>query len=148
MSRLLLPVAALFTVLPSLGTDSPKEYDDATEMRSIEGTWRCVSVKLNGVDVQPLKGDEILLTFRAGSYEEIYLGLRDRWGPCAVDAARWPARLDLTYSDGPHKGKVWQNIYRLDGDTLRIAYTGSPDGRPTSFDSKPGVWVHTYKRVR
>ena len=147
MRRLTLPLAALL-VLPLLAPDAPREYDGATEEAGIEGTWRCVSVKHGGLEVQPLKGDEILLVVRGGSYEESYLGRRDRWGPCAVDAARRPARLDLGYSEGPHKGKVWQNIYRVDGDTLRVAYTDSPDACPASFDGKPGVWVHTYKRVR
>jgi uncharacterized protein (TIGR03067 family) len=135
-------------VVPLLGSDAPPQYAAATEYVGIEGTWRCVSVKHGGVEVQPLRGDEIVLVFRGGSYEENYFGQRDRWGPCAVDAARRPGRLDLEYADGPHKGKVWQNIYRLDGDTLRIAYTGSPDARPVGFEGTPGVWVHTYKRVR
>ena len=146
--RRLPPALAALLVLPLLASDSPRGSDAATEYVGIEGTWRCVSVKHGGAEVQPLKGDEIGLVFRGGSYEESYLGQRDRWGPCAVDAARRPARLDLGYAGGPHKGKVWQNIYRLDGDTLRIAYTGSPDARPASFDGNPGVWVHTYKRVR
>lgn len=41
MRRLLLPFAVLL-VLASLGSDSPKEYDDETAIAGLDGTWQAV----------------------------------------------------------------------------------------------------------
>ena len=44
--RRLLPLAVLL-ILPLLGSDSPKEYDDAAmQMDEIQGTWRLVAVEI------------------------------------------------------------------------------------------------------
>jgi hypothetical protein len=45
--------------------------------------------------------------------------------------------VDITYTEGPDKGKTFKGIYELDGDKAKFCRAGSPDDdRPTEFKTK------------
>jgi hypothetical protein len=52
MRRGMLLLPALL-VLPLLGSDSPKEYDDKVAVAGIEGTWRLTEYELDGAKREP-----------------------------------------------------------------------------------------------
>ena len=45
MRRTLLLLVGVLLSGMALGSDSPKEYDDATQIDGLEGTWQAVSVE-------------------------------------------------------------------------------------------------------
>ena len=47
--------------------------------------------------------------------------------------------MDITGTEGPNKGKTFQAIYELDGDTLKVCYDLSGKGRPTEFKTAEGT---------
>jgi len=142
MRRLSLLFAALL-VLPLLGSDSPKEYDDRTETAGIEGTWRAMEYEFKGTTGKPTR--QCVMTFRGGTLTSPWSD-GDLWqGSYRIDPTRQPPHLDWIPSKGFYEGTTLKAICQIDGDTLRIAYF---DGRftkqrPQGFNDKGViVWVH------
>lgn len=130
--------ACVLTVLAvlALALDSPREYDDRTEVSGLEGTWRMV-------------GHGIVLTCHGGTWT-LDTGGGERWhGSDHIDTTRNPPHLDRYYANGPYQGKTFKFIYQIDGDALRIAGhpTEATAGRPKGFNDN-GFSVWTYKRVK
>jgi uncharacterized protein (TIGR03067 family) len=143
MRRFVCLLAGVLLVVPSLGSDSP-EYDGATEMKGLEGEWRLTALTVGGHrEDAPRK---LMATFGRESFVRYYDsgGVIAR-GTYTADQSRTPAHLDETIMTGPQAGQVWMNLYRVDGDTLRIA--SNPGGtRPRDFGDSHVV--ETYRRVR
>src|SRR5262245_65584155 len=56
-----------------------------------------------------------------------------------LDPAKKPKAMDVTYDDGPNKGKTNHAIYALQGDTLTICRHQQPAReRPKEFTSEAG----------
>jgi uncharacterized protein (TIGR03067 family) len=69
-----------------------------------------------------------------------------------IDPKAKPKALDITFTAGRFKGDTVLAIYEIDGDTLKVCYSTTEDGkgRPTEFDTKAdskAVFM-TYKRVK
>jgi uncharacterized protein (TIGR03067 family) len=81
------------------------------------------------------------LTFRAGRWQ-----IADRntvgTGGYTAEAGRKPAHLDVVTA-----GETNKYLYRIDGDTLRMARTKNGDPRPNTFDDADLV-VFFYQRVK
>ena len=112
-----LPLFAILLVVPLLGSDSPKEYDDATVNGTIEGTWRETGFEITG---QKMKVNfEVVKTYRSGTFTIVSPG--PSVGSYRIDYSRNPPELDWMPTSGVHKGKTIKWIYQIDGDTLKIA---------------------------
>jgi uncharacterized protein (TIGR03067 family) len=138
MRRIVCLLAGVLLVVPSVGSDAPREYDDKSEYVGIEGTWRWTTTS----------GHALVLTFHSGGFtlavENTVLGR----GSYRIDSSRYPLFLDKLPTYGPYKGVTVKCLYQIDGGALRIAYMPSdPEQRPRWFTGE-GVEVETYKRVR
>jgi uncharacterized protein (TIGR03067 family) len=71
-------------------------------------------------------------------------------GTLKLNPSAKPKTMDIVGSEGPNKGKTYQCIYELDGDTLRICYDLSGKGRPAEFKTTEGTQLYlvTYKREK
>ncbi len=146
MRRTVCLLAVVLLVVPSLGSDSPNGYDDATERNSIEGTWERVSTgQVGGKAVIGLPG-ECVETFRDGRWVCRFKGRLGSEGVYMADSTRRPCALDEATTAENEAGLTRRFIYRLDGDTLRTAFMQGSRERPKSFD-ETGAWVATWKRV-
>jgi uncharacterized protein (TIGR03067 family) len=142
-----LPVSILFLVLPLLGSDSPKDYDEsATVVNNLEGTWKLVEVDGGGKKSPVLS--KTLITIRGRDYISASDSEVDH-GTFVVKSAYTPPRIYIVWSDGYYKGQTMMVTFRMsDKDTLIISSyhtITTNDSGPVGFDSeKYGLW--TYKR--
>jgi uncharacterized protein (TIGR03067 family) len=142
MRRTILLLAGVLLSAVALGSDSPKEYDDAMQVDKLEGTWEPVSAA----------NFQVVFTYwnsvtTFGAWRWNYQCGRESYsGTYKIDASHKPAFLDETSLDGSAKGATRLYIYERNGDTLRLGW--SPNGdRPKNFDNVD-LPVITYKRVK
>jgi uncharacterized protein (TIGR03067 family) len=137
---------AVLLALPSLGSDTPKEYDGATE-DSIEGTWRLTGFAFE--DRKQALDYQSVMTLRGGTYRRDDSDDGTFRGSYRIAHSHQPPHIDWLPSQGHFAGRTLKFIYQLDGDTLMEA--GFPDEeyarRPQGFKDK-NIEVWTYKRVR
>src|SRR5262249_52284330 len=70
MRRIVCLLAGVLLVVPSLGSDAPKEYDGATERDELEGTWELVGIECRPVQEGP--SNQCVVTFRGGRFTKSY----------------------------------------------------------------------------
>src|SRR5690349_9206168 len=120
MRRIICLLAGVLLVVSSLGSDSPKGYDDKTENGGIEAPWRLIETEYK--DRKWKAGRQDVMTLRSGIYTGKDSEGETVRGDYRIDPTRTPSTLDWI----PSKGQtVIRFIFQIDGDTLRIA--GIPD---------------------
>jgi uncharacterized protein (TIGR03067 family) len=131
-----------------LAADAPKEDPLQAEKKQFEGTWSLVSVEINGKAVAMDTLKEARLVVKGDKYSftlgEMHLELTHK-----PDPTKKPKTLDLTFTEGPNKGKTFQAIYTLEKGQLKICRHLEPGmERPTEFATKPdsGLMVIVWKR--
>jgi uncharacterized protein (TIGR03067 family) len=118
------------------------------EMKQFEGMWTLASLQINGKPV----AEPDLKKFKLTAVGELWnLSIDGKQYPAQyrVEPDRTPKEIDVTYLEGPNKGKTVHGIYEFDGNTLRLCRQIEPDkDRPTAFESKPGsgLVLVTWKR--
>jgi uncharacterized protein (TIGR03067 family) len=131
-------------LLPSLGSDSPQDYDGATaKADDLVGEWQVTAITDNGLHVIFIK---TVVAFHGGRYTKTD-GKREESGTYKVAAVRSSAELDMTPSNGRDQGRTFLHIYRIEGDVLKLARRTKGQGRPDSFEEK-AVLLITYKRIK
>jgi uncharacterized protein (TIGR03067 family) len=61
-----------------------------------------------------------------------------RAGTLEVDPAQKPKHIDVTYSEGPFKGKTLHGVYALEGGTWQILYSLLGKDRPLALAGTAG----------
>lgn len=108
----------------------------AADKTPLEGKWVLESVTKDGKQDETLKG--ATREHKGDTYTIVPLkDAKPTEGTFTVDAEK--KTIDLKPSSGNFKGKTLQGIYKLDGETLTIAF-GETE-RPKGFESKEGSKV-------
>jgi len=141
MRRLSLPLAALLA-LAALGSDDPKGYDGAAAQGAVFGEWSRVGLRIDGRETGVRNW---VLTIRERTYAG-RVGGGTETGTCRVEGAA-SERLELVRTGGDVCFSSGQFLFRVEGDTLTLAYYNGAEKRPESFDAKD-LHVSTFKRVR
>jgi uncharacterized protein (TIGR03067 family) len=105
------------------------------ESRKIQGTWVQVQQGFRGRGMMIVQSKLVITTDRM-----IYNAQTTNPYPYAltIDAKKQPMSYDIKgVVGGPTAGRNFQGIYKLEGDTLTLCYTGAGQPRPTTFDG-PG----------
>jgi len=109
------------------------------ELAKFEGTWKYVCVESEKMKVSEdalkglrlkIQGDKFTVT---GENADAAFS-----GTFKVDPSKKPKTIDVTFSDGPEKGKTTLGIYELEGDTYKACIDPAGKARPTEFAIKPG----------
>jgi uncharacterized protein (TIGR03067 family) len=140
---------SLLAAAPGYPQDNPVK----TELARLEGTWKYTKVEapdkiaetLAESSVVEFRGDKMIhtITLSTGKKEVSEATI-------TIDPGKKPRTIDVTRLDGPYKGKTFQGVYELDGDTLKIHEGYEPGDRPTDFTFKKGTarQLSTLQRVK
>lgn len=122
-----------------LAASAPGEAANAKKAGGgIRGTWTAVSAERNGAPADDIKGHR--LTLQGDRFTIRSKGKLVYQGTFRLDPSKIPATIDFTNTRGDAKGKVWQGIYSLDGDGLKICDNADDTAkpRPAAFATEPG----------
>ena len=162
---LLAPMLLLGDFPPKTSTSSDKKPTDAEK---IDGTWVLREWYVGGVDVVRRMGmddvtsGKVALIFSGGKYHarrEVFgrTGYHMTFypeGTFVLRPERTPKEMDQTITLWPGNekthGTTSRNIYKLDGDTLIVAYRPPGSPLPTRFKTEKGddVSVLVYEREK
>ena len=119
--------------------------------KKLQGTWTATQAERDGNAADDVVGHRLSFT---GNRFQIHSedGQPLYAGTVRVDPSATPAAMDFEHTEGALKGKAWQGIYALDGDTLTIC-DNAPNldkGRPATFEatSGSGYVLITFKRAQ
>ena len=119
--------------------------------KKLQGTWTATTAERDGKAADDVVGHRLSLTgnrFQIRSKD----GTRLYGGTVRLEPSTQPAAIDFEHTDGALKGKAWQGIYTLDGDTLTVC-DNAPNldkGRPAAFEARSGSGyvLITFTRAR
>jgi uncharacterized protein (TIGR03067 family) len=136
-------IACLLAAAPVLAADPPADVRKGPA--ELQGAWRLVSVaaeagSVNLPDPRPalvIKGDRVLY-----GGEEI--------ARVSTDSASDPKLIDLRF---PGPGRVYEGVYAVEKDSLKVCLNGRTEGvkeRPDSFSTKghPARRLLSFERIK
>src|SRR5262245_18294003 len=126
MRRLVCLLAVVLLVVPSLGSDAPRGWDDAVVADELEGTWDEVTAESGG-RARPFAPWR--LTFHDGRYTSALPG-NVVHGTYKASSGH---RLDWLPLDGPDPGRAMKLFFWVEGDTLRMAFISGARALPPAF---------------
>lgn len=111
---------------------------DPDDKRRLQGIWVAVSAERSGGSADDLKGHR--LTFSGDRFTVRSKGRLIYQGTFVVDPSKKPATIDFTNTRGEARGKRWQGVYLLGGNTLKICDNADDlsRGRPAALSTEPG----------
>jgi uncharacterized protein (TIGR03067 family) len=110
--------------------------DARKEIEKFRGTWKWIFMESEGTKLpeETFKNSRLIMDgekFIARDPKETLSGT------FTVSVSRKPKTIDVTFNEGPEKGKVFKGIYELEGDTYKVCIALPGKERPTEFVSKP-----------
>lgn len=114
--------------------------DDAIkkDRKRIEGTWKIVSIVVNGNSSTDDSGKMIVVNGADGSWNLTVDGQEIVQGTTMIDPSKKPKTIDITPTTGDDKGKIYQGIYEVADDTRKLCFAPTGKPRPTEFTSVSG----------
>jgi uncharacterized protein (TIGR03067 family) len=128
--------------------DSAKE-NVQKELEKFRGTWKFVSIENEGQAVPKAQYEGARLTLKGDQFT-FRQGADSTHGTFKVDPAKQPKTIDVTFTDGPDKGKTIVGVYELKGDTYKVCLQLKGKERPKEFRSQAesGHVLQVLQRVR
>ena len=138
--------------------DPPKEKEKELpaeakkELKKLEGKWRLVKAADANKESDVKESEALDFTFKGAEMTMSFGDKSETLRVTAIDPTTNPKCIDFTEQRRDKTERTLEGVYKLDGDTLRIALAIPKDGknRPTSFDkpTDPRTMVWTLKRVK
>lgn len=138
--------SALVLLTTSLIAAAPPQGD----LKKVEGTWRYITVEVNGKAVERDDLKDLRIVVHDGKYTVTTReGQLVTQGRLQFHAGHKPGQVDAVPGDGEYKGQELPGIYELKGDTWRMAFAPPGKPRPTDFRAGAGVLMrYEMKRVK
>lgn len=127
-------VALVTFALATPPAEPPKKLTEAAEkeLKSLQGKWRVEKMATAGKELFPDKDSDFVVEIKGRTW--IFAG-QEKAEIIEIDPTTNPKCLDTKSVEEGRRGVVDENVYELDGDTLKVCfYQGKGKNRPTSFD--------------
>ena len=116
-----------------------KKEANAKDHLAIEGTWRAVSIEVNG---NAVNADDVRKVTtengRDGEWTLLVDGNEMAEGTSTIDATATPKTIDFKVTKGNDAGRETYGIYEFTGDTRKICYAEPGRPRPSDFSAPAG----------
>jgi len=149
MHRYALSVLAIVFLVAA---EDSKDEAIKKELAKMKGTWKAVSLEIDGNKPIP---DDMLEKLQCvidadGKGTVQFDGATILAATNKIDPTKKPKTLDATFTEGDMKGETSLAIYELKDDTLKYCRATPGKDRPTEFSSKPGSGqtLVVYKRAK
>jgi len=129
----LLVVGVVFLLVAGDAQDEVKK-----ELARFEGTWKWVSIEMEKMKLSADALEHPRLKLMGDKFSVTEENNATFGGTFKVDPSKKPKTIDVTFGDGPEKGKTALGIYELEGDTYKVITDPAGKSRPTEFAVKPG----------
>ena len=135
-----LAIVSLFAAVRSQAADGKaNEKTVAKELQAFKGTWRLSSKEEDGKkfgeeEIKDIIGSgDGLGKFSVRRGDKVI-------GEATVklDPTKKPKRIDVSFTEGMHKGQTVLGIYEIESDAFRVCVARPGDERPAEFSAKSG----------
>ncbi|HYV39244.1 MAG TPA: TIGR03067 domain-containing protein [Gemmataceae bacterium] len=118
----------------------------ARDQDAIQGTWKFVSVEMDGKKEDP---KEQIIIFQGDKFTVKIGDMVLQAGTQKLDPGKKPATVDAIVTEGEGKGTTMLGIYEIQGDTLKSCFDMQGKKRPTEFKTAPdsGTFLAVLKRA-
>ena len=143
---------SLFAALRSLAADDQAKNEAvAKELRAFQGTWRLDSKEEDGKKFSEEEIKDVIGTIDGSGKVSIRRGDEVIGaGTIKLDPTKKPKAIDVTFTEGRHKGLIALGIYEIDGEAFRVCIAIDGGQRPEEFsaNSGSGRTIVVYKREK
>jgi uncharacterized protein (TIGR03067 family) len=140
MRESMMAALGMAVVALAVGAVIAANAEDAKKgLEKLQGTWALVSGERDGKKFTEEEVKKTMLFIKDDTFripESSVATSED--GTIKIDPSKKPKEMDATTGSGPDKGKIWQGIYKLHGDTYEVCFAPPGKDRPTEFSSKAG----------
>ena len=136
-----LAIVALFAAVRSQPADGEaNEEAVAKELQAFKGAWRLSSREVDGKKngEEEIK-DTIMTNDGSGKFTVRRGDKVHAEATVKLDPTTKPKSVDVTFTEGEHKGQTLLGIYEIEGDTFRVCCARPGDARPAEFAAKAGT---------
>ena len=135
-----LAIVSLFAAVRSRAADGEaKEEAAAKELQAFKGAWRMISKEVDGKKFSEEEIKDVIATFDGSGKCSVRRGDKVIGeGTVKFDPTKKPKTVDVTFTEGEHKGKTVLGIYEIEGDAFRVCVARPGDERPAELSAKAG----------
>ena len=147
-----LAIVSLFVGVRSQAADGDANGEAvAKDLQAFKGTWRLSSKEEDGKKFSEEEIKDIIGTGDGLGNFSVRRGDKVI-GEATVklDPTKKPKRIDVSFTEGKHKGQTLLGIYEIEDDAFRVCIARPGDERPTEFSTKAGSGrtLIVYKREK
>jgi uncharacterized protein (TIGR03067 family) len=135
-----LAIVSLSAAVRSQAADGgAKEEAVAKDLQALKGTWKLSSREMDGKKFSEEEIKNVIATIDGSGTFSCRRGDKvvDA-GSVKLDPTTKPKAMEVTFTEGEHKGQTALGIYEIEGDTFRACVARPGDGRPAEFSAKAG----------
>jgi uncharacterized protein (TIGR03067 family) len=136
----LLSIALLYVMTSLSSAGDAKDETIKKDRKKYEGTWQVVSLEVDGNKSAEDDAKKITVINEAdGKWAIEVEGKVIARGTSEIDPTKKPKTVDLTVTEGDHKGQTILGLYEFEDDTRKVCLA-PPGGkeRPSEFSTKAG----------
>jgi uncharacterized protein (TIGR03067 family) len=135
-----LAIVSLFAAVRSQAADGEaKEEAVAKDLQAFKGTWRLSSKEVDGKKFSEEEIKDVIATNNGSATFSVRRGDKVIGeGTVKLDPTTKPKTVEITFTEGEHKGKTVLGIYEIEGDAFRVCVARPGDERPADFSARAG----------